>query len=94
MEDTGDHRELEDSTFIDAIDTLYDPDDDALVDKPPDHRNKVATRLEGFRPRLHRYVFKSFRFHFVAFSNRATLDCVFKCLRFHDRFHRFRVNRR
>ena len=44
------------------------------------------------RPRLHGYVFKSFRFH-IAFSNRSTLDCLFKCLRFHDRFHRFRVNR-
>ena len=27
------------------------------------------------------------RFHSVAFSNRSTLDCVFKCFRFHDRFH-------
>ena len=26
-----------------------------------------------------------------AFSNRSTLDCIFKCLRFHDRF---RVNRK
>ena len=34
------------------------------------------------------------RFHFVAFSNRSTLVCVFKCLRFHNRLHRFRVNRR
>ena len=43
------------------------------------------------RPRLHGYIFKSFRFHFVAFSNRSTLDCVFKCLRFGgNRFHRFR----
>ena len=44
--------------------------------------------------RLQGYVFKSFRFHFVEFSDRFTLDCVFKCLRFHDRFHCFRVNRR
>ena len=28
MEDTGDDHELEDSTFIDAVDT-YDPDDDS-----------------------------------------------------------------
>ena len=49
---------------------------------------------QGLRSQLHRYVFKLFRFHFVAFSNRPTLDCVFKCLRFQDRFHSFRVNRR
>ena len=34
------------------------------------------------------------RFQIVPVSNRSTLDCAFKCLRFHDRFHRFRVNRR
>ena len=43
-------------------------------------------RTHYFRPRLHGYVLKSFRFHFVAFSNQSTLVCVFKCLRFHDRF--------
>ena len=43
------------------------------------------------RPWLHKYVFKSLNFHFVAFSNRSTWDCVFKCLRFHDRLLRFRV---
>ena len=43
---------------------------------------------EGFesdfkiRPWLHGYVFKSFRFHIVAFSNQSTLDFVLKCLRF------------
>ena len=46
------------------------------------------------RSRLHGYVFKSFHFHFVAFSNRSTLDCVFKCLRFDAPFHVFRANRR
>ena len=52
------------------------------------HKRKVSPR-----PQLHGYVFKSFRFHFVTFSNRSTLDCVFKCLRFHDRCHRLCVNR-
>ena len=46
------------------------------------------------RPRLQAWVFKSFRFHIVAFSDRSTLVCVFKYLRFHNRLHRFRVNRR
>ena len=34
------------------------------------------------RPRLHGYIFKSFRFHFVAFSNQSTLDCIFKYVAF------------
>ena len=34
------------------------------------------------------------RFHIVTFSNRSTLVSIFKCLRFHNRLHRFRVNRR
>ena len=34
------------------------------------------------------------RFKIVAFSNRSTLVCLFTCLRFHNRLHRFRVNRR
>ena len=38
--------------------------------------------------------FKSFHFHIFAFSNRSNLVCVFKCLRFHNRLHRFRVKRR
>ena len=46
-------------------------------------------KSNSLRPRLHRHVFKSFRFHFVAFSNRSTLDCVFKCLHFRNRFHCF-----
>ena len=54
----------------------------------------VDTANRVSRPRLHGCVFNSFRFHFIAFSNRSTLDCVFKCLRFYDRSHRFRVNRR
>ena len=33
-------------------------------------------------------------FSYVAFSDRSTLVCVFKCLRFYNRLHRFRVNRR
>ena len=36
--------------------------------------------VDVVRPQLHGYVFKSFRFHFVAFSNRSIFDCVFKCL--------------
>ena len=55
---------------------------------------KFCLSTGGHRPRLHGYVFKSCRFHFVAFSNRSALDCVFKCLRFDDRFHRFCVNRK
>ena len=43
---------------------------------------------------LHGCIFKSFHFHIVAFSNRSTFDCVFKCLRFHDRLHRLHMNRR
>ena len=30
--------------------------------------------------------FQTIPFSFRCFSNRSTLDCVFKCLRFHDRF--------
>ena len=45
-------------------------------------------------PFSYRCVFKLFHFHIVAFSNRSTLVCLFKCLLFHNRFHRFRVNRR
>ena len=33
-------------------------------------------------------------FSIVPFSNRSTLVCIFRCLRFHNRLHRFRVNRR
>ena len=44
------------------------------------------------RPQLHGYIFKSFRFHFIAFSNRSTLDSLFKCLSIQDHFHRFHVN--
>ena len=33
-------------------------------------------------------------FHIVALSNRSTLVYLFKCLRFHNLLHRFRVNRR
>ena len=46
---------------------------------------KIRPRLPG---RLHGYVFKSFRFQIDPY-----LDCVFKCLRLLDSFHRFRVNR-
>ena len=56
-----------------------------------DGTGKGRRTSKGLRPRLHGGVFKSFCFHFFAFSNRSTLDCVFKCLRFHDRFHRIRV---
>ena len=33
-----------------------------------------------FRPWLHGYVFRLYRFHLVAFSNRSTLNCIFKML--------------
>ena len=49
----------------------------------------------NLKPRLHRYIFKSFRCHFIAFSNpRSTLDSVSKCFCIYDQFHRFHVNRR
>ena len=60
------------------------------------HGSKSAPSLFALsaklRPRLQGLVIKWFRFHFVAFSNRSTLDCVFRCLRLHHRFHRVRVN--
>ena len=49
---------------------------------------KVAFN-HSLRPRLHGYVFKSFRFHFVAFSNQSTLDCVFKYVAFSWSFSSF-----
>ena len=46
MEDTGDDHELEDSTFIDAVDT-YDPDDDFSADKHPADGSKVAKQSDA-----------------------------------------------
>ena len=52
--------------------------------------DEVLIANRQLRPRLQGWVFKSFRFHIVAFSDRSTLVCVFKCLRFHNRLRRFR----
>ena len=58
----------------------------------------LVANLPPTKAPVTRMVFKSFRFHIVAFSDRSTLGStlvdVFKCLRFHNRLHRFRVNRR
>ena len=43
----------------------------------------------SLRPLLHGYVFKSFCFHFVSFSNQSTLDCVFKYVAFSWSFSSF-----
>ena len=37
--------------------------------------------------------FQIVQFYIVAFLNRSTLDCIFKCSRCHDRLHRLPVNR-
>ena len=34
------------------------------------------------------------RFQIIAFSNRSTLDCIFKYMCFHDRLHPLRVGRK
>ena len=46
MEDTGDDHELEDSTFIDAVDT-YDPDDDSSADEHPADGSKVPKQSDA-----------------------------------------------
>ena len=63
---------------------FYIMDEVLIANLPP---TKVPVTIK-------RWVFKSFRFHIAAFSDRSTLVCVLKCLRFHNRLHRFHVNRR
>ena len=63
--------------------------DEVLTAKLPPTKAPVTRMRFQIIPFSYRSVFKSFRFHIVPFYY-----CVLKCFRFHNRLHRFRVNRR
>ena len=52
----------------------------------------LIANLSPTKAPVTRMCFQIIPFHILAFPNRSNLVCVFKCLRFRNRLHRFRVN--